>query len=407
MGDMAEQAPGVRAVRWTGAVILLVLAAVLVTGAVTTRFARSQLLDTDRYVENVAPLATDPAIQEAIVNRITTELVNAIDVPALVQQAAQASDLTRAPAIATLISGPLSDWLEGFIRDRVSAFVHGERFANLWATVNRVAHGQITDILTDQSTAVKIKGDEVVVDLGPVVSAVKDDLVARGFGIVSKVPNVSVTYPIFQSDQLPRIQRAARLLDRLATWLPWLALLVFFGAVWLAPGHRRAALLGCLIVALFMAAALIAYALARNRYEDQIAARNLNVPAASAAYDTVLRFLVHALQTWLVVALIIAVWLYLAGPGRVGRGVRGLLGRGEQFAGDGIARAGWRPTGAARVLRRYARWLGWALGIAAALVLLFVPTVAAAVWLSVGALVLLIAYGILVRIPEADPLPLT
>jgi len=391
--------------RWTGAVVLLIIAAVLVTAALVTRFARGELLDTDQYVATVEPLATDPAIQNAVVNRVTTELVQAIDVPALVQQAAQASDLTRAPAIAQLISGPLSDWLEGFIRSHVTDIVHSDRFVDLWVTVNRAAHTQIDAILTDKSASVKIKGDEVVLDLAPVIAAVKDDLVASGFAIAAKIPTVNAQFTLFKSADLPKIQRWVNLLDKLATWLPWLSLLVFMLAVWLAPGHRRAALIGCLIVAVFMIAVLIVYAVVRSKYEDQVAAQNLNVPAATAAYETILRFLVRAVQTWLVLALIIAVWLFLAGPGYLGRGLRRLVGKGEDLAGTGIADAGWHPTGIARFLRRYFRWLAWGLGLIAAIIMLISPTVATAIWLSVIAVVLLLAAGIIMRIPEAEPLP--
>ncbi len=392
--------------RWTGAVVLLVIAAVLVTGALVARFARGELLDTDRYVETVAPLATDPAVQEAVTNRVTTEIVSAVDVPALAQQAAQASELTRAPAIAALVSGPISDWLESFIRKHVGDFVRSPRFANLWANVNRAAHEQIVAILTDKSTAVKIQNDEVVLDLAPVITAVKDDLVANGFGIVSKLPTISAQFPLVQSDALPRIQRSVRLLDRLATWLPWLSLLIFGLAVWLAPGHRRAALLGCVLVAIFMIAVLIAYAVARRSYEDQLSAEGLSVPAGTAVYETVLRFLVTAAQTWLVLMLIVIVWLFLAGPGRLARGLRGLVVRGENLAGTGIARTGWHPSSVPRFLRRYGRWCAIGLGVLAAIILLFSPTVAAAIWLSVLAVVLLIAAGILMRIPDSEPLPL-
>jgi hypothetical protein len=391
--------------RWTGAVVLLIIAAVLVTAALVTRFARDELLDTDQYVATIEPLATDPAIQNAVINRVTTELVQAIDVPKLVQDAAQASDLTRAPAIAQLISGPLSDWLEGFIRSHVTDFVHSDRFGDLWVTVNRAAHTQIDAILTNKSASVKIKGDEVVLDLAPVIAAVKDDLVASGFSIAAKIPTVNAQFTLFKSADLPKIQRWVNLLDKLATWLPFLSLLVFMLAVWLAPGHRRGALIGCLIVAVFMIAVLIAYAVVRDRYEDQVAAQNLNVPAATAVYETLLRFLVTAVQTWLVLALIIAVWLFLAGPGYLGRGLRRLVGKGEDLAGASIARAGWHPTGIAQFLRRYFRWLAWGLGLIAAIIMLFSPTVATAIWLSVIAVVLLLAAGIIMRIPEAEPLP--
>ncbi|MDJ0109262.1 hypothetical protein QM646_22755, partial [Rhodococcus erythropolis] len=42
--------------RWTAVAILLVLVALLAVLSVTTRFTRSQILDTDRYVSTVAPL---------------------------------------------------------------------------------------------------------------------------------------------------------------------------------------------------------------------------------------------------------------------------------------------------------------------------------------------------------------
>ena len=39
-----------RIVRWTGATILIVLSALLIVASVAARFARSEVLDTDRYV---------------------------------------------------------------------------------------------------------------------------------------------------------------------------------------------------------------------------------------------------------------------------------------------------------------------------------------------------------------------
>src|SRR5215471_3825602 len=114
----------VRAVRWTGAVVLLLVAALLITAALVARFARGELLDTDRYVETVAPLATDPAVQDAVINRVSNELNAQIDVPALAQQLAEATNLPRAPLIPGAIAGPSSDWLKGFIHQHVSDFVH-------------------------------------------------------------------------------------------------------------------------------------------------------------------------------------------------------------------------------------------------------------------------------------------
>ena len=46
-------------------------------GSVTTRFVRSQILDTDRYVATVSPIGSDPAVQAQVVDSITNEINHA------------------------------------------------------------------------------------------------------------------------------------------------------------------------------------------------------------------------------------------------------------------------------------------------------------------------------------------
>ncbi len=46
------------------------------------------------------------------------------------------------------------------------------------------------------------------------------------------------------------------------------------------------------------------------------------MPAALALYDTLLRFLLQAVEALLLVSIVAAVWLWLAVPGRVGTFVR-------------------------------------------------------------------------------------
>ena len=68
-----------RRVRTIVAVILIVLGCVLAVVTVGARWTRSVLLDTDRYVQTVAPLADDPEIQTAMADRVTVEILDALD----------------------------------------------------------------------------------------------------------------------------------------------------------------------------------------------------------------------------------------------------------------------------------------------------------------------------------------
>src|SRR6478609_2044387 len=73
--------------RGTGAVVLLVIAGILLPSAVTAVWANRLISSTDRYVQTVAPLSQDPALQANITDRITVEIQKYVDVQTLTEQA--------------------------------------------------------------------------------------------------------------------------------------------------------------------------------------------------------------------------------------------------------------------------------------------------------------------------------
>lgn len=60
--------------------ILVVLAVLVLAAAVPGTWARRTLLDTDRYVATVTPLASDPAVQEYVARTVTQQVFTALDV---------------------------------------------------------------------------------------------------------------------------------------------------------------------------------------------------------------------------------------------------------------------------------------------------------------------------------------
>src|SRR5215212_11429533 len=71
-------------------VLLIVLGCVLAPLAGVAVWARNQVTDTDRYVTTVTPLASDPAIQQAITDQITAQVFTYIDIQALTTQVTDA-----------------------------------------------------------------------------------------------------------------------------------------------------------------------------------------------------------------------------------------------------------------------------------------------------------------------------
>lgn len=60
---------------WT----ILVVAALLLPIALTAFWAQRTLVDTERYIATVAPLAKDPTIQQAVGDKVSSVLIEQID----------------------------------------------------------------------------------------------------------------------------------------------------------------------------------------------------------------------------------------------------------------------------------------------------------------------------------------
>ena len=81
---------------WRGpvAAILIVFGCVLAPVSVLAVWTANQVSNTSRYVENVTPLISEPTVQRALTDKITTQITRQIDVQGVTKQAA--AQLSRA-----------------------------------------------------------------------------------------------------------------------------------------------------------------------------------------------------------------------------------------------------------------------------------------------------------------------
>src|SRR3954452_9835898 len=86
--------------RSAAVVVLVCLGALLTTAAVPTIWVRNLVLNTDRYVETLQPLATNPGVQSAVVKAVEEQFNRHVDVKGLVADALPAR-------LAATIGGPL------------------------------------------------------------------------------------------------------------------------------------------------------------------------------------------------------------------------------------------------------------------------------------------------------------
>ncbi|MBF6451203.1 hypothetical protein IU429_26370 [Nocardia elegans] len=325
--------------RWTGVVLLLVLTALLIIGSVTTRFVRSQIFDTDRYVTTVAPLATDPAIQKELADKVTDAIVGRVDIKAytadavnaLTQNVGQLSDRPRAVAALNSLPALVADQAENYIHQAATAVVTSDQFREAWDTANRRAHDALVHVVKGETRpGIEVSDNGTVsISLKPILATVRERLDARGISFADKIPDVDTQFVIFHATELPKYQKWLRTLDRAANILPWVALATAAGAVWLAPRGRRLRTLALVGVAGAVAMVLLAVGvvIARSIYLDSVPPDTLSPPAASALFDTVIHPMRVSLRAVAVVGLVVAAVGYLAGSSHSAQSVRSGFGR--------------------------------------------------------------------------------
>ncbi|MFG3340831.1 hypothetical protein [Glycomyces sp. NPDC048151] len=390
---------GGRAARWAGAVTLLVLAAVVLVLASVTVFARNEVLNTDRFVETMQPLYTDEEVRAAVEYRVGAAIDEAVDTKALVAEALDTLETRGAPDALSRLSGPLASGIDSFIDKQVHTVVYSDQFTELWRDATRGAHTALVALLEGTGTTLQIQGEDLVLDLAPVLERVKERLVDGGFGLAERIPAMSVSFTIAKSEAFPKLQTAATLLDAAAWILPIAGLALLAAGIAIAPNRRRGLLIGALCLAggmLLLSAALV---VGRGAYLAGLGDAVHSTAAAGNVYDTVTRFLKSGAQTITVLALIVALACWILGPGTAARAVRRLGVRGRDAAARGLAGAGLTFGAVGGFVQRYRRGIEFALVFAGLLwiVLWRYPGVSGVITVAIVVAVLALVVEVVAR----------
>lgn len=297
--------------------LLIVVGCLLAPLSVLSVWTANQLSSTSRYVANVQPLISEPSVQHALTDRISAAVTSQLNVQGLVSQAAAALDkqgATRAGNLLNATSGSIASGVNGFIHGQTGKFVASPRAARLWTTANRLLHAQIVKVLSGQSgRAITVVNGQAVLNLGPFIDQAKKNLEASGLTVVSRIPPVNPTYPLFPSTYLTRAQGTYQLLNTLKIVLP-VAALVFLGiGISVARSHRRALIGAGLGLAASMLVLGAGLAIGRSVLLGSLPA-DASAPAAGDSYDTLVRFIRDGLRTLLVVGLLVAIGAFFTGP---------------------------------------------------------------------------------------------
>ena len=327
------------------ATFLIVLACLMAPLSVFSVWAKGEVTDTSRYVATVAPLAANPDVQEAVTTRITQEIFKYIDVETLTTELVStiASNRNLTPtqqAALQALTGPVTSGIESFTESTINKVVTSQAFADAWTQANYIAHNQIVALLSgDDTGAISVDNDEVTLDLGDVVTQVKNQLVAQGFTIAEKIPVIDTQIVLFQSDQIGKLQMAYSALDAMGFWLPIAVIVVGLLGVVAAKNRRRAFVGFGIGLFLSMAAIAVGLTIGRAVYLSSLPP-TVDKDAATAVYDAFALFLQSGIQAGAVMGIVLALAGLLTGPSRLSVAIRGLAVKGAQMCQHGLERVG-------------------------------------------------------------------
>jgi hypothetical protein len=325
------------------ATLLILLGCVLAPVSVIGVWTANQVSDTNRYVANMTPLIYSPPIQNALTDKVTVAITSNLNLQGYVNQASGDLDSRGLSRVSTLLKsfGPsIVSAVNGYIHNAVQRLVTSPQFANAWVQVNRVAHQTVVTALSGGKGAVSTQNGQVVLDLTPFINIVKQDLSARGFTLIDKLPPIHPTIALFSSKTLTQAQTLYRLINALKVVLPILSLLLIGAGVYIARGHRRALIAAGLGFAASMLVLGIALQIARGIYLNSVPNSVLPSDAAAAAYDTLVRFIKDGLRALLVVGLVVALAAFFTGPSKTAVTTRRAIASGASWVRRSAERKG-------------------------------------------------------------------
>lgn len=216
--------------------VLLVLAfAALLPAALVTAWVDRTVTDTGGYVDAVAPLADEEAVQDAVTTRVRASVVAAIDLP---------------PGLG-------QDVLAEAVSLAVRRVVESDAFPPLWRASNEVAHRTLVDVLAQPRGS----AGEVRIDVTPVVEAAIDQLPGRLVTGSVEVPPAS--FAVAGTGEVDQARRAYQAVEGRGTVVPVVAAVALVLALVVSPLRRRTTLLAAALT--LPALALLAVALLAGR----------------------------------------------------------------------------------------------------------------------------------------------
>lgn len=406
LSQPSPTAPALPRQRWRGAlaIVLIVIGSLLIPVAAVAGWSRILLTDTEAFVATYGPLANDPRVQSYITDQVATAIDQRLDIDSLVGKVITGVsaniDQPSVKDALQLLQQPAADGVRASIRSATESVVSSDAFAQAWRESLRLTHAQALAALTaDPNSALTITDEGLGLRLAPLIDQVKQTLIKQGFSLAEHIPAIEKTITIAPAEDLAKAQVIYRIAVVAGTWLGLVAVAFLVAGV-LVSRHRFSATIGAAIgLALGALMVLGAIALGRVSAELSVPATVMPDDVLTLLYDTATTTVSDLATAALLLAVVVAITAWLAGPFAAATRLRG----GYATLVDGLRRAaddrGVSTGKTGTWLYVHRRGLRVGVGIVAAVILLLNHPLGAAtvIGVTIAAVVVLFALSLAER----------
>lgn len=332
--------------------VLIVIGALLAPVAIVGSWVNLTLTDTDRFVATYAPLADDPNVQRFITTEVVSAVNEQVDIPTLTSDVIDGIIALGTGRVATLalesLKGPAAQGIQSLIESKVGDFVASDAFSDVFEQALRLSHTQMVSVMQGNPDGVIQLSDrgEIGIQLAPIIAEIKTVLIAQGLTFASQIPEVDRTIVIAQSDLIPTIQLAYTAATVGGFWLPLVALAFLIAGVLVAKRRSVALIWASVALALSMGLTLAGVGTGHVLFIANVSPGILPTSVANVLFDSVAGSIQDSTVALLVLAVVVAIVAWLAGPFETARKLRGFAQAGAASV-RGAAEARGLTTGAA------------------------------------------------------------
>ncbi len=336
--------------RSIASVVLAVLAVLATTLSLMSIWTFRTLNNTELFVDRVGSIIEDPQVAQAVADRASAQLVEALDLQTRVKDVL--------PDQTAVLAAPITKAAQTYLARATNELLQSEQFLQAWDAALAASHELTIDLLSGEgSESISTTDGAIVLNLIPVIN----ELLAQGADFLSALIGKEISVPevtgddlnaaaaalenalgvdlpddfgtitLYQGDNLAQAQDWYSAI-KIAVWLTPLVCLLLIGLALVVSRRPGRTFLGIVVgVALLSLLVRLAMTPLKTALLENVADQSM-AGAVASAFDTVTGSLLSAITVALILGIVAAVLLYLGGDSKGAETGRELIGRTPSLA---------------------------------------------------------------------------